>query len=1229
MLLRIPSLHFIIILLELFTNLLIKIFRGNQVVNNVERAAQSHVSTETTQLDSDELRKRRLARFQQSTASSPPQDPVLADIVSPHIAQSEKIAPIEAQPQKPSTSGSKQSILLTQTRPSSEPAPSPSLPPQQETKANPGVLLLRDLGISIRGFTTASSSLRTSSHSYSKPIEIDYNMAGRDTGPEVHEVDSLLFCVGEKLNAPQAFLKYLMTTYKRNMSTRSNRAWAANVVRSVQTQIILLLEQESSTSDLLTRYLESACAGADVMHYDDDYLSPMELQSWISSFASRVGNREQLSEMLNSSITQLVNKLSTMQSIATKVLPTLSALRLFFSHHLLRSVLIAHPYWNASSSNTEGPQSFEKTILGVILSISCVQQPDTGIQGFSSSSISPSAMTDIRASLQSVSNSLMVVRSIIASIISDLVSTSEEERGESSSGALLRWINTHVLNAPIKPHSTHYLLQWQHSPELQRRDGFYTNLVSAMLRATQLAGDLLGSDPSIKRASIDLNFFESNIYGIEFPEKSLLLDLEHLQEKLEERSDSQRAPFRTASHSKFNAFFLTTWLLIQSTYVPALERFHTITETMRRTASQERSLASSPEGARSQMLMMARQQLASISSRMYSSHIALSQLTEPLSVFMDFTADWLLETLHIDLSDTENPESIALYESFDSEARRNGEKNDHLPRERPTPDADLLRLPAFIFESITAHYKWRLAESPHVPFADQYDRYEPFPRRVLQLLTHLFAHSHLKNPHVSKAAIEVFAALFAPLKELEKARASFMGGVSDSRIDIERLVYPLIRFYVGVEKSGPRAFYDKFPVRRLIGSILCTPSAHGALLRACLDHALFMPFIMVLLNDSLYLLDETMLKLKSITELQATVSRLSGQAQRSADDQQALGEAEQNLQSSMSTLTALSTFGNDSMTLFEVLSSVSLQALVSGVAASSTATSSPDAARSSLASSSSLSSPKLHIPVILDPNILEQLSVMLNYFLDQFATPSKRRKLQVTGNDSIDRQGALAFNPRQILSCLVLTYLNMDQMCAIIHSCASEGDINKDTFRKAIVSESRSYSIGIFEEALKIIIEKGIPFTPTALRALRIEWEGNNIGSSSSSSFTNAREAIAAKLPEMELIDTGRYIIERLKRFIGLVKDSEDEARELDIPESDIPERFLDAIMATLMRDPVKLPSGHIVDRSTIVRQLAGHDKSDPFTRLPMTIDQVVSEYELKEEIESWLKEMRKADRVK
>ncbi|KAI0882637.1 ubiquitin conjugation factor E4 [Annulohypoxylon maeteangense] len=77
---------------------------------------------------------------------------------------------------------------------------------------------------------------------------------------------------------------------------------------------------------------------------------------------------------------------------------------------------------------------------------------------------------------------------------------------------------------------------------------------------------------------------------------------------------------------------------------------------------------------------------------------------------------------------------------------------------------------------------------------------------------------------------------------------------------------------------------------------------------------------------------------------------------------------------------------------------------------------------------------------------------------------------------------------------------------------------------------------------------------------------------------------------------------------------------ELDLGE--IPDEFEDPLMGELMTDPVILPSQNIVDRSTIVQQLLSNPL-DPFTRNPMTINDVVPADDLRNRIKEW-----KAERI-
>jgi len=53
------------------------------------------------------------------------------------------------------------------------------------------------------------------------------------------------------------------------------------------------------------------------------------------------------------------------------------------------------------------------------------------------------------------------------------------------------------------------------------------------------------------------------------------------------------------------------------------------------------------------------------------------------------------------------------------------------------------------------------------------------------------------------------------------------------------------------------------------------------------------------------------------------------------------------------------------------------------------------------------------------------------------------------------------------------------------------------------------------------------------------------------------------------------------------------------------------------MADPVKLPSGHSIDRPTITRHLLS-DETDPFSRARCTVEMLVDDTELKDRIAAW-----------
>lgn len=83
----------------------------------------------------------------------------------------------------------------------------------------------------------------------------------------------------------------------------------------------------------------------------------------------------------------------------------------------------------------------------------------------------------------------------------------------------------------------------------------------------------------------------------------------------------------------------------------------------------------------------------------------------------------------------------------------------------------------------------------------------------------------------------------------------------------------------------------------------------------------------------------------------------------------------------------------------------------------------------------------------------------------------------------------------------------------------------------------------------------------------------------------------------------------------------QDEQDEENLGE--VPDEFLDPLMYTLMKDPVILPGSKVnIDRSTIRAHLLS-DSTDPFNRMPLKLEDVVPNEELKKQIDEWRRRAR------
>ena len=173
-----------------------------------------------------------------------------------------------------------------------------------------------------------------------------------------------------------------------------------------------------------------------------------------------------------------------------------------------------------------------------------------------------------------------------------------------------------------------------------------------------------------------------------------------------------------------------------------------------------------------------------------------------------------------------------------------------------------------------------------------------------------------------------------------------------------------------------------------------------------------------------------------------------------------------------------------------------------------------------------------------------------------------------SSNLKVKDKESYGFHPQQLLSDILSVYINL----AV-----------RPSFVQAIARDGRSYKPENFSEATRIM------------------------------------QRFASKSPD-EL-----RLWQSLGERVAETKAAEDQEEE-DLGE--IPEEFEDPLMASLMTDPVILPtSKNVLDRATIRSHLLS-DPNDPFNRVPLKIEDVIPHTELKAKIDAWKAERKAAKKA-
>eukprot|EP00128_Syssomonas_multiformis_P018998 Colp12_sorted_trinity150504_noHs@3402 len=234
----------------------------------------------------------------------------------------------------------------------------------------------------------------------------------------------------------------------------------------------------------------------------------------------------------------------------------------------------------------------------------------------------------------------------------------------------------------------------------------------------------------------------------------------------------------------------------------------------------------------------------------------------------------------------------------------------------------------------------------------------------------------------------------------------------------------LVQFYIEVENTGAsRQFYDKFNIRYHISIILRSmwvmPHHQQKVIERARSHKeSFVKFVNLLMNDTTYLLDESLGKLSEIRDAQLL---MDDKNRWEAESPERRREVEQTLRQHEGLCKTYLTLANETVGTFLYMTT------------------------------------KIIDP-FLSPELVDRLAAMLNFNMQQLLGP-KCTNLKVRNPQQYH------FDPRLLVSQLVQIYLQL--------SCVMQGPPRPE-FVAAMAHDGRSYSKAVFDRAYNVLAQKNV-----------------------------------------------------------------------------------------------------------------------------------------------------------
>ncbi|KAL0377574.1 UNVERIFIED_CONTAM: putative ubiquitin conjugation factor E4 [Sesamum radiatum] len=148
---------------------------------------------------------------------------------------------------------------------------------------------------------------------------------------------------------------------------------------------------------------------------------------------------------------------------------------------------------------------------------------------------------------------------------------------------------------------------------------------------------------------------------------------------------------------------------------------------------------------------------------------------------------------------------------------------------------------------------------------------------------------YIRNPYLRAKMVEVLNC-WMPRRSGSKATETLFEG---HQLSLEYLVRNLLKLYVDIEFTGSHTqFYDKFNIRHNIAELLeylwQVPSHRNVWRKIAKEEekGVYLNFLNFLINDSIYLLDESLNKILELKELEAEMSNTVEWERRPAQERQ-------------------------------------------------------------------------------------------------------------------------------------------------------------------------------------------------------------------------------------------------------------------------------------------------------------------------------------------------------